>query len=363
MKQAINKLTQQLPDWMEKACVPGLSIALVDQGELIWTEGFGLADVATNSPVTTDTVFEAASLTKPFFATAVLQLVEENKLSLDTPVITYLPREEQQAERLFDRANDPEPYLFGYMPNDPRLHQLTTRHILSHQPGFTNWTNQGEPLRFFFTPGTHFSYSGDGYNLLQKIVACITSQQPPAIMQERLFAPLQMTRSWMADEKPTNQQIATKYDKEGKPEEPSNWLMMYAAASLQTTAPDYARFLLSLLKPDPTNRACLQPATIAQMWQPQVQTNTNGPSREDWPLKEPELVPDVAWGLGWGLQTNERGTAFWHSGDNGNFKAFTFGIPDEGTAVVMFANSINGDQLWRPILQTIFGDHRYPSLD
>ncbi len=107
MKQAITTLEKQLPDWMETAVVPGLSLALIYDGEMIWTEAFGLADVETNTAVTTETVFEAASLTKPFFATAVLQLVEEGIIDLDTPLITYLPEHEQQAERIFEQTDDP----------------------------------------------------------------------------------------------------------------------------------------------------------------------------------------------------------------------------------------------------------------
>ncbi len=362
MKQAIAELNKQLPDWMETAVVPGLSLAIIQAGEMVWENGYGVADINTKEAVTTETVFEAASLTKPLFATAVLQLVEAGIFDLDTPLLTYLPEAEQEAERLFDQDKDGAEFLFAYVPNEPRLHQLTVRHILSHTPGFRNWTDTGEPLKFFFTPGARFSYSGDGYNLLQKIVARVTRQNPVVLMRERLLEPLGMSHSGLTSQEVARWQVATKHDKQGETGAQSEWKTMYAAASLLTTASDYGRFLLSLLNPQPSNLACLQPGTIAQLWQPQVQVNWNVPWRDDWPLAEPELLPDVAWGLGWGLQTGDNRRAFWHWGDNGSYKAFTLGFPDEGTAVVMLSNSNNGDTLWRPILQVLFGGD-YPALD
>ncbi|MCP4357171.1 MAG: beta-lactamase family protein [Chloroflexi bacterium] len=362
MKQAIAELEKQLPVWMETAVIPGLSLAIIHEGEMAWMRGYGVADMNTKEVVTTETVFEAASLTKPLYAAAILQLVEDGLLDLDTPLLTYLPEAEQQAERLFDREEDAAEYLFGYVPNEPCLHQLTLRHILSHTPGFPNWTDSGEPLRFFFTPGARFSYSGDGYNMLQKIVARVTDQNPAVMMQERLLGPLGMAHSGLTSQGVAGLHVAAKHDEEGEIESQSEWKTMYAAASLHTTAPDYGRFLLSLLNPNSSNPACLQPETIAQLWQPQVQVNWNVPWSDNWPIEKPELLPDVAWGLGWGLQMSDGRLAFWHWGDNGSFKAFTLGFPDVGSAVVMLSNSKNGDTLWQPILQRLY-DGDYPALD
>ena len=360
MKKAIATLAKEIPNWMETAVVPGLSLALIDEGEMVWTKAFGLADVETNTPVTTNTVFEAASLTKPFFATAVLQLVEEGTLALDTSLITYLPESEQQAERIFEQTDDP--ILFDYVVNEPRLQQLTTRHVLNHTSGFQNWTDGGKALEFYFSPGERFSYSGNGFNLLQKVIAQLINQAPESMMQERLLNPLGMEHSGLTAQAVEGLRIPTKYNEAGEPDTPYQWQLMYAAASLQTTAVDYGRFLLSLLNPNESHPVLLQPETIAQMWQPQLQVNWNMPWHEGWPEEKPETVPNVAWGLGWGLQTSNNRTAFWHWGDNGCFKAFTLGFADSGTAIAMFTNSKNGDQLWQPILETAFGGE-YPILN
>ncbi|MCP4428702.1 MAG: serine hydrolase, partial [Chloroflexi bacterium] len=98
----IAKLEEQIPLWMETAVVPGLSIALINKGRLGWAKGFGVADSATGQAVTTDIIFEAASLSKPVYACAALQLCAVGVLELDRPLMDYLPPEQQTADILFD---------------------------------------------------------------------------------------------------------------------------------------------------------------------------------------------------------------------------------------------------------------------
>jgi CubicO group peptidase (beta-lactamase class C family) len=127
---------------MARARVPGLAIALVADTRLVWNGTFGWANSATGAPVTQETVFEAASLSKPVFAYAVLQLVDAGVLELDVPLVRYLPG--------------------GYdVGEDPRVAQITARHVLSHRTGFPNWRAPGTPLTINFAPGERFSYSGE----------------------------------------------------------------------------------------------------------------------------------------------------------------------------------------------------------
>jgi CubicO group peptidase (beta-lactamase class C family) len=88
--EAIRRLETDIPVLLEKSDVPGMSIALIRDGRLVWSKGFGVSNVVTKKPVTTNTIFEAASLSKPVFAYAVLRLVDEGKLNLDTPLNKYL---------------------------------------------------------------------------------------------------------------------------------------------------------------------------------------------------------------------------------------------------------------------------------
>jgi CubicO group peptidase (beta-lactamase class C family) len=100
---------------------------------------FRITDARTNQPVTGETVFETASLSKPVFTYGVLKPVEQGKLGLDVPLTTYLPK----------------PFVRG----DPRLAKITARIVLSHRNGFPNWPADDGSVSIYFTPGERFSYS------------------------------------------------------------------------------------------------------------------------------------------------------------------------------------------------------------
>jgi CubicO group peptidase (beta-lactamase class C family) len=112
----------QTPKLMADAKVPGVSIAAIHNAKIVWRRGFGFADAATKAPVDQDTVFQAASMSKPVFAYVALKLCEKDVIGLDTPLTKYAP----------------EPFLTG----DPRIELITPRHILSHSSGFQNWRSQ-----------------------------------------------------------------------------------------------------------------------------------------------------------------------------------------------------------------------------
>src|SRR5262245_14244323 len=146
----IADLEQQIPRLMTKANVPGLAIAIVKDGQLFWRRGFGVKDRRTNQPVDNDTVFEAASTSKPVFSYAVMKLCERGVINLDTPLTKYTS----------DRI----------IKNDPRLDLITARHVLSHTSGFHNWRAKDDPWAIYFKPGEQWSYSGEGYSYLQSVV-------------------------------------------------------------------------------------------------------------------------------------------------------------------------------------------------
>ena len=160
-KRLLADLEREIEELMTKAQVPGLSIALVSQGVLAWRRGFGIKDIRSKASVDDNTVFEAASTSKPLFAYVVMKLCEKGVLDLDTPLVKYVP------ERV--------------VANDARSDVVTARHILSHTSGLPNWRSKQEPLAFGFTPGERWSYSGEGYSYLQAVVSRLTGgQRTPA---------------------------------------------------------------------------------------------------------------------------------------------------------------------------------------
>jgi CubicO group peptidase (beta-lactamase class C family) len=159
-KTLIADLEKQIPQLMEKAKVPGLSIAVVKDGKLFWRRGFGVKDNASKGPVDNDTVFEAASTSKPVFAYAVMKLCERGVISLDTPLTKYT------SER--------------FLEGDARLDLISARHVLSHTSGFPNFRSKTEPLKIHFKPGEKWSYSGEGYSYLQSVVTHLIGGQKNA---------------------------------------------------------------------------------------------------------------------------------------------------------------------------------------
>ena len=132
-KTLIADLEKQILQLMEEALVPGLSLAIIQDGKLFWRRGFGVKNRASKEPVDDDTVFEAASTSKPVFAYAVMKLCEKGVMDLDTPLTKYTS----------------ERFLHG----DPRLDRITARHVLAHTSGFPNFRSKEEPLAIHFTPG------------------------------------------------------------------------------------------------------------------------------------------------------------------------------------------------------------------
>src|SRR5271170_5772051 len=194
----ILQLEKDVPELMKKDGVPGLAMAVIRDGKTTWVHGFGLKEVKTGQPVTGETVFEAASLSKPVFAYGVLKLVEQGKLGLDDPLTNYLPK----------------PYIAG----DDRLVKITARIVLSHRTGFPNWRGDDGLLPIYFTRGERFSYSGEGYVYLQRVVEQITGKPLNEYITEAVFTPLGMTSSsyvWRPD---FDALTATGYDSDGKPD-------------------------------------------------------------------------------------------------------------------------------------------------
>ena len=138
-KKSFADLEKTISHLMKAGDVPGLSIAVLEKGRVVWHRGFGVMNAEIKTAVDDNTVFEAASLSKPVFAYAVLKLADSGKLDLDKPLVNYLPYKDVE--------------------NHERLNLITARRVLSHSTGFPNWRG-GQPLKIHFTPGERFSYSG-----------------------------------------------------------------------------------------------------------------------------------------------------------------------------------------------------------
>ena len=148
--------------------IPGISLAVIKDSKVVFSRGFGLRNAQTREAVTEETVFEAASMTKPVFAYTVLRLVDRGVLTLDTPLFTYLPYED--------------------IAYDERYKLITARMVLTHRTGFPNWRTGRLELKF--VPGTEVSYSGEGFVYLGKVVEKLTGKKLVDLCREEVFKPL-----------------------------------------------------------------------------------------------------------------------------------------------------------------------------
>jgi CubicO group peptidase (beta-lactamase class C family) len=276
-----SRLEEIIPRLMKEGDVPGLSVALVRGGEILWHRGFGVRSAETKEPVRDDTTFEAASLSKPVFAYAVLKLVDAGKLDLDTPLAAYLP----------------EPYL----QNDARVKLITARMVLDHTTGFQNEATPGKPLKIYFSPGEKFSYSGEGYLYLQRVVERVTGEPLEAFMRRTVFEPLGMTSSCYVCPGDYDARAASGHDPSGAVAVGRRPAAARAYSGLHTTALDYARFMLAVV-----SGAGLKKETAGQMLKRQVRLDESCFSCIE---RSPgRLSHTLSWGLGWALErTGGRG--------------------------------------------------------
>ncbi|HEV2148347.1 MAG TPA: serine hydrolase [Longimicrobiaceae bacterium] len=321
-------LEAALPSLLEEGEVPGAALALVEDGRVAWTRGFGVKHAATGEPVTPGTVFEAASLSKPVFAYAVLKLVDQGRLDLDAPLSRYLP----------------EPYVAG----DERLHRITARTVLSHTTGLPNWRRGNQPLRIGMEPGARFSYSGEGYVYLQKAVEHLTGEPLDALVRRLVLEPLGMTSSSFVWQERYDTLKAHAHDASGRVAGRNRAVLANAASSLETTAGDYGRFLAAVLRGEG-----LRLETAREMLRPQVAVEEACTQCVGQP--EGARSEAISWGLGWGLQRVEGDTALWHWGDNGNMQAYVAALRGSGRGVVLLTNGANGLSVAPEIVRIALG--------
>ena len=291
------------------ARVPGLSMAIVGDGRTTTNIAAGVRNSSNGMAVDRQTVFAAASLSKPLFAHGVLRLIDAGKLALDAPLWQHVP---------------------NYLADDPRAATITVRHVLSHTSGLPNWRSTERPLKTYFVPGERFSYSGEGFVWLQRVVEAVTGENLDTALRRLIFEPLEMHRSGFIWQSAFETNHAAPHDAEEvagtiiKPPEPNS------AASLLTTAEDYALFLKAVMAGTGLDRE-----TSRNWFEPQVRIQD----------------ARIAWGLGWGLEA-DNGTFFqWGDYDKGRFKAFAMGSKQQSCAMVVLTNGFHG----MAIMPTLIG--------
>ena len=263
------------------------------------------------APPAADALFQAASLTKPLAAYVALQLVRNGTLDLQAPVSRWLPDGYRHRQRPFAGPRQQQADL---VPASV-LARLPLATLLNHSAGLPNWTQA--PLAPQFNPGTRWQYSGEGYLLLQAVIAAATGQPFDAVVQSAAFGPLGMQHARLALTGDMRPRLVAGRDATGNVQQ-VDMLEPNAAASLYTTAGDYARLMAGWLA---------SPDLLALVQQSPMPV-------------DPAL--GLAWGLGWGIETAAGGPYLWQWGNNPGFRAFAMLSVSSGDGFVLLTNSTRG---------------------
>jgi CubicO group peptidase (beta-lactamase class C family) len=324
---------------MEALDIPGLSLAVFQNGRIEWTRGYGMADVAEGRRVTPSTRFQAASISKPVAAVAALALVERGALSLDDDVNRYLMSWKLPGN--------------GFTTATP----VTLRAILTHSAGLTvhgfRGYARGEPVPtlvqvlrgekpanseavFVDTQvGERWRYSGGGYSILQLLVEDVTGQPFAEAARALVLEPFGMDQSTFVQPLPDDlrRHAATGYHTRRVPVA-GGWHTYpeQAAAGLWTTPRDLARFAIELQRiAAGRSRRVLSTRLAAEMLRPQ---------REEW-------------GLGVSVTGNGAATRFSHGGANVGFRCYVVGYRDHASGMAIMTNADTGDAILHDIVRAI----------
>ncbi|MFL6202448.1 MAG: serine hydrolase [Thermoanaerobaculia bacterium] len=328
-----SQLATELPRLIQAGEIPGASMAVIRDGQVYWTGAAGVIAAGSTTPVRTDTVFRAASLTKPVFAYIVLRLADRGVIDLDAPLAGYIP--------------------YPRVEHDERHRKITARTVLSHTTGLPNWAWGEDHIPFQFAPGEAWGYSGEGFVYLQKAVEKLTGMPVADLARREVFDPLGMTRSRLAWDPALEGGIGgivTGINAQGQLEPLPRETEANVAGSLLTTAADYGRFLVALLE----GRG-LKPESREALFKPQAQVQSK------WGDPKSPKQPGVFWGLGWGLERADGVDTFWHWGHENAWRAFVVVRRDGKAGFVYFANSHEGLSIVKALADLVVGGPR-PSL-
>ena len=337
----------------------GMAIAVIDEGRVAYVHGYGARN-ARGDPLQTDTVMYGASLTKTVMAYTTLTLMDQGKLDLDVPLADYL-------ERPLISYGEGQSHLARYGPyrdlaGDERWRTITARMALTHSTGFHNFwfIEPDRKLRIHFDPGSSYSYSGEGFSLLQFTIEQGARTKGLGLdvkeLTDAIFARLGMTRTslqWRPDFRPN---LADGWNDKGEPQEHDERSNVRVAGSMDTTISDLAKFIAALVRGDG-----LSAAARAEMVKPSLNISTAHQFPNFAPhLPKAEQRPDLAAGLGVIVFEGPQGRGFYKGGHDGQ-TANSFVCLERGRrCVLLLANDVRAEARFADLVRFVLGETDVP---
>ncbi|HOW53217.1 MAG TPA: serine hydrolase domain-containing protein [Syntrophorhabdaceae bacterium] len=323
----------------------GATVAVMDRGEIVYSEGIGVADRARNRPVDRNTRFNIGSTSKMFAAVAVLLLVDEGKVSLDESVVKYITEFKMKDERykkitvrmLFNHSSGlPGTSSYtGYKP-DPRMHRILLDTL--------------KDGRLKHDPGAMSIYCNDGFTLAEIIVENVSGKKYLDFLAERVFAPLGMKNTSASVGEISEANIAEHYDTKTGKKYPREAASIYAAGGLSSTAEDMCRFGDSFSS---GGKRILSDASIKEILSPQ-------PTRFSDKLRGPQMLGQFGWEYSSLASYREKGIQV--LGKGGNTESYSANlqiVPGERIVIALcISGHASGESLTRPILDALMKDKK-----
>lgn len=314
-----NRMDAFLETYQEYFNIPGISLALIKDGKVVYHKVRGVKNTVTQEPLTKKTVFEAASITKPVFSMIVMRLAERGLIDLDKPLYEYLP--------------------FPNLEKDDRYRLITARIVLNHRTGLPNWAfwppgsaEEGGDLNLLFSPGDRFRYSGEGMNYLGRVVAHITGKSVSELFKEEIAGPFGLQNTFftfyesIADASRGHYQDLPRYKQRTTVDSP--------ASSMWTEASDFSKFVIGLM-----NESHLSKEGYQSIYTPQHQMLDTDK------LYDPSLPQGVA--NGFFVQDTPYGKVLAHGGNNVDFECKFAYVKGKKMGYIVFTNNNLGDEFIR----------------
>jgi CubicO group peptidase (beta-lactamase class C family) len=333
----------------------GLAVAVIDHGKVAYVQAYGSRN-AKGDPLATDTIMYGASITKTVFAYTVMQLVDQGKLKLDTPIKDDLdkPLPTYGPDPVFPDKYGP----YKDLADDPRWEKITPRMCLEHSTGFSNFwfIEPDQKLHIHFDPGTRFSYSGEGMILLQFVIEHGSKAQGLGLdlgdLTKANFDRLGMTRTSLVWFPGTDPNVAEGWNDQGQAQPHEKRSKVRVAGSMNTTISDLSKFAAALVSGDG-----LSPASRAEITKPSLHITTAGL----FPLFQPDLPlsqqrKDLASGLGVTVFDGPQGHGFFKGGHDGQTANTLICIEASQRCVLILSNDVRSEAGFVELVRFILGD-------
>jgi CubicO group peptidase (beta-lactamase class C family) len=344
---------------MTRTHANGIAVAVIAHGDVQYVRAYGIRNAA-GQPLTADTVMYGTSLTKAVFAYTVLQLVDQERIKLDTPIKDDLdrPLPSYGPDPVFPDKYGP----YKDLADDPRWEKITPRMCLTHSTGFSNFwfIEPDQKLHIHFEPGSHFSYSGEGMILLQFVIEHGRAAQGLGLdlggLTDAEFKRLAMDRTSLVWRSDFAANVADGWNDKGQVREHDRRKKVRVAGSMDTTISDMAKFAAALVHGDG-----LSAASRAELAKPQLHITVS----HQFPLFLPDLPvseqrKDLSAGLGCVVFDGPQGHGFYKGGHDGQTANTMVCMDDGQRCVVILSNDMRAEAGFRELVSFILGETGVP---